>query len=65
MGVVRLSVKMANLKACRGRMVMIAPRGRLASRCSPRGDALFWLAGRKFAPAIIARDEPWEVVPRL
>ena len=32
---------------------MIVPRGRLA-RCSPRGDALFCLAGRKFAPAKIA-----------
>jgi len=32
---------------------MIAPRGRLA-RWSPRGDALFCLAGRKFAPAKIA-----------
>ena len=40
---------------------MIVPRGRLA-RCSSRGDALFCLAGRKFAPAKIVRDEPWEVV---
>ena len=59
-GVVRLSFKMAGPKACRGRMVMIVPRGRLA-RCSSRGDALFCLAGRKFAPAKIVRDEPWEV----
>ena len=43
---------------------MIVPRGRLA-RCSSRGDALFGLAGRKFAPAKIAGDEPWEVVPSL
>ena len=40
---------------------MIVPRGRLA-RCSSRGDALFCLAGRKFAPAKIVRDEPWGVV---
>ena len=42
---------------------MIAPRGRLA-RCSPRGDALFCLAGRKFAPAKIVRMSP-EVVGRV
>jgi hypothetical protein len=36
---------------------MIVPRGRLA-RCSSRGDALFCLAGRKFAPAKIVEMSP-------